>query len=121
MKINDIDDGMFHFQYPRSFNNRLILEIYKKSELRSKISNGFASIDQKTTLKGLKVLVETKLNDGTLIRKNSLAYIKEELLHTQVWAQKPLECEAIGQSFIIVDISFVDFISPPEPEKERPF
>lgn len=96
-----------------SLNNRLIVEVYKKGELRSKVSNGFATIDQKSTLKGLKVLVDGKLNDGTLVRSGSTVYIREEALHTQAWAQKSLECDFVGQPFLIVDVSHVEFIDPP--------
>jgi len=106
---NQIDN----LRLARSLNNRLLVEVYKKGELRSKISNGFATIDQKSTLKGLRVLVEGKLGDGTIVRKDSIAYIREEALHTQQWAQKHLECELIGQPFLIVDANFIEFIDPP--------
>jgi hypothetical protein len=95
-----------------SFNNRLIVEMYKKEALKSTEKNGFAFIAQKLSLKGLIVLVDAKLNDGTFIKKGSIAYIKEEALHTQAWAQKGLECDAIEGSFLIVDMNFVEFIRP---------
>lgn len=98
----------------RSMNNRLIVEAYKKEALRSTEKNGFAFVSQKLTLKGLKVLVDAKLNDSTFVPKDSVVYIKEEVLHTQAWAQKPLECEAISEPFLIVDLNFVEFISPPK-------
>ena len=106
---NQIDN----LRLARSLNNRLLIEVYKKGELRSKVTNGFATIDQKSTLKGLRVLVEGKLNDGTIIRRDSIAYIREEVLHTQAWAQKSLECEFIPQPFLIVDALFIEFIDPP--------
>jgi len=95
-----------------SLNNRVIVEMYKKGELRATEKNGFAFVAQKLTLKGLKVLMDAKLNDGTFIRKNSIAYIKEEALHTQAWAQKGLECDAVEGQFLIVDTSFVEFFLP---------
>lgn len=97
---------------PRSLNNRLIVEAYKKEALRSKISSGFALIDQKLTLKGLKVLVEAKLSNGLLIPKGSVAYVKEELLHSQPWAQKVLEAEGIEGKFLILDMTYVEFVAP---------
>lgn len=103
-----------HVHDARSLNNRVFVEAYQKGELRSKEKNGFAFVDQKTTLKGLKVLLEARLNDGTMVLKNSIAYIKEESLHTQAWAQKPLECDVIGQLFIIVDAIHIEFIVPPK-------
>lgn len=97
----------------RSMNNRLIVEVYKKEALRSTEKNGFAFVSQKLSLKGLKVLVDVKLNDSTFIREGSIAYIKEETLHTAPWAQKAMDCNAIGQPFLIIDLSHVEFIQPP--------
>lgn len=114
MKIDDIDDGLFYLNTARSTNNRLIVETYKKEALKAVEKNGFASISQKLTLKGLKVLVEAKLSDNTLVQKGSVAYIKEESLHAQPWAQKTLECNAIEVPFLIVDLIHVEFIVPPE-------
>lgn len=100
----------------RSVNNRLLLETYKKEGLRANIQNGFARLDQKVAVKGLKVLVAAKLNDGTYVPQGSTAYIREELLHTQQWAQKVLESEGVEGPFIIVDFSNVEYLSPPKQE-----
>lgn len=97
---------------PRSLNNRIIVEAYKKDGLRSTERNGFAFVDQKLSLKGLTVLVDAKLSDGTFIPKGSMAYIKEETLHTHPWAQKALECDKIEGKFLIVEMSYVEFVSP---------
>lgn len=110
------DDGMFHLDTPSSMNNRLIVEPYVKEALRAKIQNGFATPDQKTTLKGLKIYLNAKLNDGTFIRAGSVAYIREELLHTAQWAQKKYESAATGdKQFLIVDLANIEFIVPAEP------
>jgi hypothetical protein len=98
----------------RSFNNRLIVEAYRKEGLKSSVVNGFAMIQQKVSVKGLTVLMDAKLADGTWIPKGSIAYIKEEQLHAQPWAQKVLEADTIEGPFLIVDISNVEFISPPQ-------
>lgn len=97
----------------RSFNNRLVVEPYQKGALQSTVTNGFAFITQKVTVKGLTVLMDAKLEDGTFVPKGSIAYIKEESLHTQPWAQKVLESDTLGVPFIIVDLANVEFISPP--------
>jgi hypothetical protein len=97
----------------RSFNNRLIVEAYKKTALQAQTGTGFAYIQQKVAVKGLTVLMDAQLSDGTYIPKGSVAYIKEEALHTQAWAQKILESETFAGQFIIVDISNVEFIVPP--------
>jgi len=96
-----------------SLNNKLVLETYKKEALRSKVENGFAKLDQKSTVKGLRVLMDAKLADGTFITKDSTAYIKEETLHTQAWAQKSFESGALEGHFLIADLSYVEFVVPP--------
>lgn len=100
---------------PSSFNNRLIVEKYIKGEIRAKEQNGFALIDQKLRLKGLKLLADATLSLGSAwftVNKGSTVYIKEEVLHTAAWAQKALESDAIEGLFIIVDLSQVELIVP---------
>lgn len=97
-----------------SLNNRLIVEPYKKEALRANVASGFAMVDQKLTLKGLRILMDAKLNDGTLIPKGFVAYVKEETLHTQQWAQKAMECSSIEGKFLILDVSYVEFVAPGE-------
>lgn len=109
-----MDDGLYQLTTPRSFNNRLIVEAYRKDGLKSHVSNGFAFIEQKVSLKGLTVLIDAKLSDGTLVPKGSTAYIKEELLHTAAWAQKILQSDTLPTQFIVVDITHVEFIAPPK-------
>ena len=66
----------------RSMNNRLVLEVYKPGALVAKTNNGFASVSQAIQLKGLKVLVDAHLSDGTIIPAGSIAYVREKSLHT---------------------------------------
>lgn len=107
------DDGMFHLTSSRSMNNRLVVEAYKKEGLKSSVSNGFAMIAQKVVVKGLMVLMDAKLNDGTFVPKGSTAYVREETLHTQQWAQKTLEADFLKVPFLIIDLNYVEFIAPP--------
>ena len=97
----------------RSINNRLVVEAYKKEALQASVNNGFAFIAQKERVKGLQVLMDAKLSDGTYVKKGSIAYIKEESLHTQAWAQKILESDTFPVPFLIIDATHVDFIVPP--------
>lgn len=97
----------------RSMNNRLVVEAYKKEGLRANVSNGFARLDQKVSVKGLEVLMDAKLADGTFVKKGSVAYIREETLHTAPWAQKILELDTIGRAFLVIDLVHVEFIIPP--------
>lgn len=98
-----------------SVNNRLILEAYVSDRsLRANVSNGFAKLDQKIAVKGLRVLIPATLSNGTHVPAGSMAYIREELLHTQPWATKNYECDTIKGKFIIVDQQHIEFISGPE-------
>lgn len=102
---------------PISLNNRLILEPYKTDRaLRANVSSGFATVAQKDEVKGLKVLVEARIFEGAgrqtsmVIPRGSIAYIREEYLHTAAWAQKVLKADGIEGSFIIVDLQHVEFV-----------
>lgn len=101
---------------PTSMNNRLLLEEYvNQGQLKREVQHGIAMISQKVNLHGLRVLVEAKLSDGTVVPRNSIAYLKESTLHTAPWAKSVFQAPSIDSKFIIVDMSFVEFISPPYP------
>jgi hypothetical protein len=106
-----------------SLNNRFIVEAYfTDRSLKAKETNGFAMIQQKVSLKGLRLLVPARLdkplsstaNGGplseTIIPAGSIVYIREELLHTQPWAQKIFESEAVEGKFMIVDMTNIEFV-----------
>lgn len=96
-----------------SFSNKLILEAYNNDKIiKTENRNGLAFVDQKTKVKPLKLLVNAKLIDGTVIAKGSKAYVKEEQLFSQPWAKKILESDSIEGKFIVVDIGQVEFILP---------
>lgn len=97
-----------------SINNRLILEQYVPRAIEAKVSNGYASVAQKVTLAGLKLLVPGRLQDGTVIPAGSTAFIKETVLHVQPWAKDSFEADGIPGRFIIADLNLVDFIVPPK-------
>lgn len=97
-----------------SVNNRFVLEPYRSDKgLRANISNGFAMVDQKIKVVGLKLLSEARITVGNtvhIIPKGMIAYLREEVLHTAPWAKKTLESDAVEGQFIIVDLSNVEFI-----------
>lgn len=100
-----------------TLNNKFIVEPYKGDRaLKSKNESGFALVQQKISIVGLRLLVEAhvSLNNqpgmNAFFEKGSLVYIKEELLFTQQWAQKQYESDAIEGKFIIVDANNVDFV-----------
>lgn len=97
-----------------SLNNRLVVEQYVKEGLKAKVVGGLATPGQRDGLKGLKVLVEGRLADGTRVPKGSTVYIREETLHVHQWASKPLSCDTIPEKFLLVDLQFIEFIDTPD-------
>lgn len=101
-----------------SVNNRLILEPYVKSGLKSEVRNGIATPGQRDGLKGLKVLMDVRVMDGgepRYIPKGSIAYIREEILHSHPWGSKHLTCDTHPGKYMVVDLSYVEFIETFEP------
>lgn len=96
-----------------TFNNKLIVEAYKHAELKAEIKNGWAMASQKNNLKGLKVLIRAVLSDGTIVPAGSTAFIKEESLHTQVWAKNKIKSDTLPGEFILVTMNEVEYIDPP--------
>src|ERR1035437_3812723 len=103
-------EGEFMF----SINNRIVLEVYKKQELKAETSGGFARMAHKISLAQLKVLVDAKLSDGTIIPKRSIAYVREEYLHNNtgrgVTITEFSNKDVSEEPFIILDISQVEII-----------
>ena len=95
---------------PYSVSNKLVVEAYKKEGLRAKERNGFAMLEQKSKLVGLKLLMPAVLANGDVIKKGAKAYIKEEWLHN--FGSKPMEAEGVSGQFIVVELSNVDFVQP---------
>jgi hypothetical protein len=99
---------------PTSFNNKLIVEAYQHTELRSEGNKGWIQVGQKNNLKGLKVLIQAHLLDGTVVLKGSTAFVKEESLHTAQWAKNKLKSDTLPGEFILVTMADVEYIVPPE-------
>lgn len=96
-----------------SLNNRIIVEQYIKEGLKAKIQGGIATPGQRDGLKGLRVLVDAFLSNGTTVTKvpkGATVYIREEVLHSHPWASKPLTSDKIEGKFLIVELSYVEFI-----------
>lgn len=81
----------------RSYNDWVIVEPYKGAKkLETKVTSGFATIKQKSTLIGLTVLV-----DNVYFKKGEKVYFTEEELTSSSWSRKELECDAIDGKFIM--------------------
>jgi len=93
-----------------SVNNKLILEQYIKSAVKSEIRSGIATPGQRDMVKGLTVLMDAKLSDGRHIPKGSVAYIREEILHNHsMTIFKPLTCDTISGKFMVVELQYIEF------------
>lgn len=96
-----------------SMNGRFILETYKEDRaLKATVSNGFAMVSQKVSLKGLKVLADvmSPVTGQYLARKGDLAYIREASLQSQPFAKASFTSDNIEGEFMIVDISHIEFV-----------
>jgi hypothetical protein len=98
---------------PSSFNNKLILEAYQHTEIRPEGNKGWIQVNQKHNLKGLKILIQAILSDGTILPVGSTAYIKEESLHTAQWAKNKLKCDTLSCEFILATMADVEYTVPP--------
>jgi hypothetical protein len=94
-----------------SINNKIIVQAYTPGALRQEIKGGIARPGQRDGFVGLKVLVATKLQDGTEVPVGSIAYFKEEELYTQPWAKQKIKAENfLPEEFIIAELYKVDSI-----------
>jgi hypothetical protein len=108
-----------------SINNKFIVEPYVSDRaIKTTTGGGFALIQQKVAVKGLRLLVDAKLagfntslsvgdiskTDPEIVLAGSIIYIREEFLHSQPWAKQLMECDAIEGKFIIVDRQYVEFV-----------
>ncbi len=97
-----------------SLNNRLILEPYVKEALKAEIKGGIATPGQRDNVKGLKLILPALITfpngDKEEVPAGSIAYIREETLHTHAWASKPFNCNGVEGKFLIVDLTHIEFL-----------
>ena len=88
-------------------NNKLILEPYKgKGKVEAQVTSGFASIKQKSTLIGLKLLADGKLTIGkdmVDVKRGQVVFFPEEVLHAHEWSKKTFNLEGSEEKFIIAE------------------
>lgn len=93
-----------------SVNNKLILEPYKSTgKAEAKASTGFATIKQKDTLVGLKLLADGKLTIGKdmiEVKKGQTVFFSEEILHAADWAKKQFNLDGSADKFILAEASY---------------
>lgn len=98
---------------PHAMNGRFILETYKEDRaLKATVTNGFAMVQQKVSLKGLTVLadVTSPVTGQYLARKGDKAFVREASLQSQPWAKASFTSDAIEGEFMIVDMSHIEFV-----------
>lgn len=97
---------------PISLNGRFIVETYKEDRaLKATVSNGFAMVQQKVSVKGLTLLADVMNSDGQYIaHKGSKVYIREGNLQAAAWAKVSFTSEAIEGEFMIVEQQYIEFV-----------
>ena len=95
----------------KTINNYIMTELYKgQKKLQTKISSGFASVQQKSNLIKLKVLADAVLQYGSEIlhiEKDCKIIVKEEDLHTQKHLTSRYEIKDNEGQFMLVDSNYI--------------
>lgn len=98
----------------QSFFEKVLCRPYNGArKLESKVSNGFATINQKVTLIGLEVVVPYKNND-IFIDSGDKIYVKKEDAHNkQLRMSAIFKCEdnVVDGDFCIVDVNDIIFVA----------
>lgn len=88
-------------------NNKLILEPYKgKNKIEAQVSSGFATVKQKSTLIGLKLLADGIVmvgKDTMSVNKGQTVFFPEEILYAHDWSKKTFNLEGSEEKFIIAE------------------
>jgi hypothetical protein len=93
-----------------SVRNKLFLEPYKGGKkIEAEVKSGFATVKQRSTLIGLKLLMDAQVMIGSkseILRAGTSVFFEETLLYTEAWAKHTYTAnELVGQEFIIADFS----------------
>ena len=98
-----------------SVNGKLVVEPYKApNKIEAKITSGYATIKQKNTLVGLKLMADGKVaigKDMIEVKKGQVVYFPEEILHASDWAKKKFNLDGSEEQFILAESSYVVAVS----------
>ena len=97
-----------------SMNNRLILEVYQQTGVKSVNQHGLSMPGQRDGIKGLRILVGITLPDGRHVPAESIAYIREEFLYNVPWTKKIFKCDFLPEPFMVADLAHIDMIRTPD-------
>jgi hypothetical protein len=93
-------------------------EIYKgERKIKSKVSAGFASIQQKSNLVKLKVLESALINTSNEtyhIGNDCYVLVKEEALYTQNHLTQQFEIDGQERKFMLIDYSYIVGVIEPD-------
>ncbi len=93
-----------------SVNSKLILEPYKDSgKIEARVTSGYATIKQKSTLIGLKLLADGKLSIGKdmiEVKKGQVVFFPEDVLHASDWAKKQFNLDGSEEKVILGEASY---------------
>lgn len=107
-------------QINTSINGRVLVEPYKKTELKAEIRSGMAMISQKVNLKGLKLMADACIPSGMLggidLKAGDIAYFREDQLHMCPGIKDVLNADTIEGPFIILDANMIQFVRQTVPE-----
>lgn len=94
-----------------SVNNKLMLTPYAGArKIESVVTSGFATIKQKNTLVGLKLLADGRISIGKdmlEVKKGQTVYFSEEILHANEWSKKTYHFDGSTESFILGESIYV--------------
>jgi hypothetical protein len=92
----------------KSVNGKIICAPYTGTKaLKSETKSGFSTVKQRTEVVGLKVLLDSKLPDGTEIKAGQTAYFTEESLVVHQWPYHHMSCTDIQGQFVIAPAELV--------------
>lgn len=99
-----------------SYNNIVICEPYKGArKVQSKVTSGFASVEQKSKIVGLKVLVDSVISEKLTIKAGDVVYLAEERLFID--GRKPMNADAVSEEFITIGFNEIILVKGQEYER----
>lgn len=96
-----------------SINSHLIVELYIPKEAKAEVIGGVARPMQKGHVRGLKLLMDAILPNGSHLVTGSTLYFREEILDTHPCFKKPLRCDTLPNPFLLIDSQLIDFVVTP--------
>jgi hypothetical protein len=94
-----------------SVNNKIFCEAYSGGKsLKSEVKSGFATIQQKNNLVGLRVLADATVAFGTKtldIPKGSVVFFNEETLYIHQQYHAPIKNNVFDEPCVVADFNHV--------------